>query len=129
MIFNSLNVRILFSCFFLLTSSHNLRSQTITFQDEGLKDVLLNNTGGSWTTVYDENGNSFKVDINQDGEIQLEEALSIYALSIPTWGLDTTIADLIHFKNVEKLTLKDQSINSFLLDGYTWILLLNGKFL
>lgn len=106
--------------FLFISSTLVLEAQTIDFVDNGFKEALLEKTGNSWNTALDINGEQITVDINDDGEIQIDEALRIYTLEPPTWAMDT-IADLVHFTNVHTLLLENQAIDYFDLDGFDWI--------
>lgn len=84
-------------------------AQTINFPDPVFKNMLLS-TRSNYTTVcnaLDINGNYIKLDANNDGEIQVAEALNAYTLEV--WGNSTihitSLTGIEKFSNVKRLLL------------------------
>lgn len=60
-----------------------LNAQIIEFKDDNLKAYLIASNDVTVSTyAKDKDSNTIRVDANQDGEIDLEEALKVYRLSI-----------------------------------------------
>ncbi|TRW26323.1 T9SS C-terminal target domain-containing protein, partial [Flavobacterium zepuense] len=83
-----------------------LQAQTVNIPDPTFKDRLLNPL--TYSTAIDVNGNPMIVDANNDGEIQLSEALEVYELSL---GDAWTIADLTGIEYFTNLRVFNFSYN------------------
>jgi len=103
---------------FLFISPFGLFGQTIDFNDSGLKDYLinkncvdtLNNFNAPWSTPIIKHIN---VDLNNDNEIQISEALSVEKLNINDFGDHFSILsvqDLSHFENLKWLQLTSMNL-------------------
>lgn len=93
--------------FVLIFISNVSFCQTITFTDSELKSYLLNEACAD-TTSTPIWGTLFDVDINNDNEIQVSEALSIKYLSIEDPSLIYIIQsldDLVQFENLVSLNV------------------------
>ncbi|WP_296313714.1 T9SS type A sorting domain-containing protein [Winogradskyella sp. UBA3174] len=101
-------------CFLFCTYSY---SQVINFPDDNFKTKLLSAVSGNGV-AYQCNGNSFKVDANNDGEIEVSEALLVCSLAIS----DSNISDLTgieFFTNLEHLQCNNNLITELDLSALT----------
>lgn len=108
------NILFNFLFFLVCTSSY---SQIINFPDTNFKTKLLSAESGNGI-AYQCNGNSFKVDVNNDGEIEVSEALLVCNLAIS----DSNISDLTgieFFTNLEHLQCNNNSISELDLSALT----------
>jgi Leucine-rich repeat (LRR) protein len=110
-------------CFF-----NGLSAQVINFPDANFKAALL--LGGEMSdNVVDLNGNRIKIDLNNDGEIQIDEALNVSELRIS----NSQISSLIGIENFTKLNLLDcrdtqlTTINLSALNNLTYLDCSNNK--
>lgn len=98
--------------FTLLVSPLAIYSQNIQFEDLELKRYLINE---NCVDTNNNNTRTISLDFNNDGEIQISEALIINNLFIET-NVNTykikVFNDLQYFKNLRRLTIL-ASINSF----------------
>jgi hypothetical protein len=98
--------------FLLLTFCflNGLNAQIIDFKySTDFKNILLNSTALS-SIAKDKNGNNLKIDVNDDHEIQVNEALNVHQLSINnskgTFGVITSdVSGIEFFTNLTKLEL------------------------
>lgn len=58
-----------------------VNSQVINFSDINLKNKLLQ-AGVNSSIAYDANHNQIKIDVNNDNEIEINEALLVYELNV-----------------------------------------------
>lgn len=88
-------------------------AQTINFPDPNFKNALLSNV-----TALDSTGNPLIIDANNDGEIQVSEALLVnnLLLSAPTAGV-TDITGISSFLNLKNLHITNQNISAVNLTG------------
>lgn len=89
----------------LFIVSQNTYCQIITFTDLELKDYLLNEPCAH-TSSTPEWGTLFDVDINNDNEIQVSEALAIKYINVADASLTYSIQsldDLVQFENLVSL--------------------------
>ena len=92
-------------CSFLLSSF--LMAQNITFEDVGLKNYLVNELCVDTAYTFWGTGH-VNVDLNNDNEIQVEEAEQVTQLMVEDFGDQYqifTVQDLSHFKNLRWLKL------------------------
>ena len=68
---------LIFATFFIL----NMNGQVIDFQDSNLKSLLLLSSTDN-SIARDLNGDNFKIDANNDSEIQLSEAIQVSYLNL-----------------------------------------------
>lgn len=92
----------IFPLIFVLFLSFNLNAQIISIPDPYFKAKLVaaNTSNGIAKNSF---GNSFKIDVNSNGEIEVSEALNVYQLIITTNVLNTT-ADLTNLSGIEYFT-------------------------
>lgn len=77
-------------------------SQIVTIADANFKTKLLA-ASPSNTTAMDLSGNYFKIDINNDGEIQVSEALQVKELNLLLSGNIASLDGINSFTNITKL--------------------------
>lgn len=95
-------------------------AQTINFTDSNFKAVLLfSNTTN--TVAKNSSGTNIKIDINNDGEIQLSEALNVFQLNVTTNSMpDITSMDGIqYFTNLTYLNCNNNAFTSLDLTALT----------
>lgn len=91
-------------CFF-----SNLSAQTITFPDSNLKARLLLAQNGNGIAYH--NGNSFKIDSNNDNEIQVSEALMVHNLVLYNCSI-SNLSGLENFINLTHLNCANNFIST-----------------
>lgn len=95
-------------------------SQIINFPDANFKARLLKSSYTS-EIAKDNGGNKFKIDYNNDGEIELNEALNVYQLNIDQPYFDeqiiTDLSGINNFKNLTVLYCRSNKITDFDLTG------------
>ncbi|GAA4817097.1 T9SS type A sorting domain-containing protein [Litoribaculum gwangyangense] len=109
------NILFNFLFFLVCTSSY---SQIINFPDTNFKAKLLSAVSGNGIAYACNNGNSIKIDVNNDGEIEVSEALLVCSLAIS----DSNISDLTgieFFTNLEHLQCNNNSISELDLSALT----------
>jgi hypothetical protein len=109
------NILFNFLFFLVCTSSY---SQIINFPDTNFKAKLLSAVSGNGIAYACNNGNSIKIDVNNDGEIEVSEALIVCSLAIS----DSNISDLTgieFFTNLEHLQCNNNSISELDLSALT----------
>ena len=90
--------------------------QNIIFQDPIFKQVLLSASPDNNIAKNSSNQN-IKIDTNDDGEIQLSEALEVYSLYIYEKTI-TSIGGINQFQNLEKLELfSNRNLRAIHLNG------------
>ena len=92
--------KIYFLCFLLATVYTD--AQIINIPDSFLKAKLLS-ASQSTNVAKDINNNSIKIDTNNDGEIQVSEALTVYRLNVGETSM-TNITGISYFTNVRVLS-------------------------
>lgn len=92
----------LFSCAFM-------QAQIVNIPDANFKNALLNNTVADFDGdgVYDGD-----VDVNNDGEIQISEALSVVNLNISSSNI-SDLTGIEAFLSLEYLLVEDNNLSSF----------------
>ncbi|PZX92625.1 T9SS C-terminal target domain-containing protein [Flavobacterium aquariorum] len=80
---------------------NSLNAQIINFPDAIFKAKLLESDYSN-TIAKDINGNSIKIDINNNNEIEVTEALSVYFLSIESSSIDD-LTGILNFSNLYHL--------------------------
>lgn len=85
-------------------------AQIVNIPDPVFKALLLS-ADESNSIAKDENQNSIRIDANQDGEIQISEALTVYSLGISDNNL-TSLTGIEAFGNLSVLTLSSTSLVS-----------------
>ncbi|UOK41853.1 MULTISPECIES: DUF7619 domain-containing protein [Flavobacterium] len=99
---------------FLLFGKVN--AQTIIFGDVNLKNRIL------WNSVCkDINGATFTVDVNNDLEIQVSEALNVYQINLDSWSNTdlTSLSGIEYFTNLTVLRCESNSLNSINVSSLT----------
>ncbi len=91
--------------FFFLICSMSMTAQVIEFTDNVFKSRLLASNTSNGIGI-NENGNSIKIDANNNGEIEISEAFLVYELNISTSSLNTVndVFDLTGISNFQNLT-------------------------
>lgn len=88
-------------------------AQTITFTDLAFKNVLLSaNAVTNFNIAKDLAGNPATIDTNNDGEIQVSEALEISYLNVLGTNAIQNIEGIHFFENLKTLLVQSQQINS-----------------
>lgn len=85
-------------------------AQIISFPDVNFKSKLLEATPDN-SIAYNSSYQYFKIDANNDGEIQLTEAAAVAGLSIPNANI-VSIQGIESFVNLEYLNCENNSINA-----------------
>ena len=88
-----------------------LNSQIISFSDINLKNKLLQASVNS-SIAYDINYNQIKIDLNNDNEIEINEALLVSALNVSQSNIND-INGLEFFNNMINLNCSYNNISSF----------------
>lgn len=96
---------------FLMTMFSALQAQIATIPDVKLKNKLLSSTATN-NIAFNSTGSSIKIDANNDGEIQMAEALSVYKLNIDN-SLIANVNGLEAFSNLKELNLMSNNLTSF----------------
>ncbi len=99
---------VLFFCF-------NVNSQIINFPDANFKAKLLA-ASSSNTTAKNLSGQNFKIDSNNDGQIQQSEALQVSQLYIPNSNLSNIIG-IEYFINLKLLNCSNNQLTSINLNS------------
>lgn len=94
----------------------NLSAQIINFPDPNLKARLLLATNGNGIAYH--NGNSFKIDSNNDNEIQVSEALLVNNLVLYNCGI-SNLTGLEYFINLTHLNCGNNTISTLDLSPFT----------
>ncbi|MCC6584746.1 MAG: T9SS C-terminal target domain-containing protein, partial [Chitinophagales bacterium] len=98
---------LLLVCFVFAT---NTQAQIINIPDANFKEILLQaNTSNS--IAGDSLGNSIKIDINNNQEIELNEALNVYYLSIQYNNIIDSVNGIEFFTNLTGLRLEDLDLS------------------
>ena len=101
----------------------------INIPDANFKSILLSANSTNYIAANDEYGYyNNKIDLNNDGEIQLSEANKIYKLSLDTDSSTDNIFDLTgisSFKNLFYLDTSDNQVTTF--DQYSLSNMINLK--
>ncbi len=101
--------------FFILNANFCF-TQTIQFEDKILETKLLKEFNG----VLKSRTSTSNLDINNNGNIEISEALNVQEIVLKLDGCLTTLNDLKHFKNLVALSIKnsffEESIGSLTLN-------------
>ena len=98
--------------FLLLSKSIN--AQIINIPDINFKNKLLSataNVGPAYFIAADVYGNNIAVDINNNGEIELSEALRVYKLTVQNCNI-TNLSGIEYFTNINYLNCADNLLIS-----------------
>ncbi|UPQ80795.1 T9SS type A sorting domain-containing protein [Flavobacterium azooxidireducens] len=88
-------------------------AQNINFTDLAFKNVLLSaNAVTNFNIAKDLDGNPATIDTNNDGEIQVSEALEISYLNVLGTNAIQNIEGIHFFENLKTLLVQSQQINS-----------------
>lgn len=93
-------IALIISTIFLISNSF---AQIINFPDANFKAKLLEAQGGVGIAYRCSNGSSFKIDANNNGEIEVSEALEVCQLHVE----DAEISDMTGIEYFTNLTLLD----------------------
>lgn len=85
---------------FLIVFGVNLKAQVISFKDANFKEMLVKSNSSLYAS--DLNGNQTKVDRNDDGEVDQNEALNISFLLIQNGNI-TNLSGIEYFINLEHI--------------------------
>ncbi|NUY80840.1 hypothetical protein HUK80_08045 [Flavobacterium sp. MAH-1] len=91
-------------------------SQNINFPDANFKAKLVS-ASPSNNIASNAQGNHFKIDVNNDGEIQQSEAVLVYSLNIIGGGI-TSIAGIEYFSELRNLDITANTISANSLQGF-----------
>ena len=94
----------------------NLSAQIINFPDSNLKARLLLAANGNGIAYH--NGNSFKIDSNNDNEIEVSEALLVNNLVLYNCGI-SNLSGLEYFINLTHLNCGNNTISTLDLTPFT----------
>ena len=94
----------------------NLSAQIINFPDSNLKARLLLAANGNGIAYH--NGNSFKIDSNNDNEIEVSEALLVNDLVLYNCGI-SNLSGLENFINLKHLNCGNNTISNLDLTPFT----------
>lgn len=93
-----------FSAFLFLVVCVGINAQVIEFDSSTFKHNILN------TKQYNFEKEEVTIDINNDGEIDVEEALKVTRLKVFNRFGISDVSDIRHFKNLKELELSGVSI-------------------
>lgn len=93
-----------------MTMFSALQAQIVTIPDVKLKNKLLSSTATN-NIAINSTGSSIKIDANNDGEIQLSEALAVEKLYVENSTI-VNISGLEAFSNVKELNLMSNNLIS-----------------
>lgn len=113
-------IKIVFILFFIPFYS---LGQSIEIPDERFKEVLLSASDES-RIAYDLNGRKTKIDLNDDGEIQILEAENIAELDLYESGI-RNLEGLQYFKNLRRLCCLRNRIDSINIESLPNLIRLN----
>lgn len=102
-------IRIYFSVF-LMFSVLFVNAQVIEFEDENFKAKLLQSSSSN-EIAKDGNGKTFKIDANNNGEIEESEALVVDELKF--YGKMSDLTGLEYFKNLTRLSCGECNLEYF----------------
>ncbi len=86
----------------------NMRGQIIDFSDANFKAKLLQAEEGSFI-AFDSEGNTMKIDGNEDGEIELNEALAVHGLNV--YPNISNLSGIEFFTNLKSLYIPDNNLS------------------
>lgn len=97
----------------------SLNAQVISFNDANFKNKLLasninNNIASNLA------GNYFKIDTNNNGEIEITEAFQVRSINVSNSSI-TNITEILNFTNIVYLTLDNNQINNLILDNLLYL--------
>ncbi|TDP59364.1 T9SS type A sorting domain-containing protein [Flavobacterium dankookense] len=98
---------------FILLISYSANSQIITFPDANFKTRLLQSASFN-DIAKNDNNISFKIDSNNDGQIQVSEALLVNELNLNSFNFPVTsyISDLTGLESFQNLRILNCSKNN-----------------
>lgn len=95
---------------------NGLSAQIINFPDANFKARLLAAKATDGFTAKDMSGNYFKIDANNDGEIDESEALNVSELALGIYENIASLSGLEYFKNLVAIYINQQSLSMTTLD-------------
>lgn len=115
----NLNFMKYFYLFAFIIVAQTINSQIITIPDANFKAKLLE---ADWTNqiAIDYDGNSIKIDTNNNGEIEVSEAWSVVTLDVSSSNI-SSLAGLEHFFYIDNFTCNSNLLTSFDFDNLTFI--------
>ena len=102
-----------------------INSQVINFSDTNLKNKLLQADVNS-SIAFDANYNQIMVDINNDNEVEINEALLVYALYVTNSNINN-LNGLEFFNNMIDLDCNSNNITNFDFTLFPNLLYFNGN--
>ena len=90
---------------------NNATNPVVYIPDFNFKDQLLNAGLPEATFILGADNLPVIVDVNDDGEIQYDEALLVYTIELPQFNI-ATMEGVQHFTNLRRLNLADNNLNS-----------------
>ncbi|ASK31698.1 hypothetical protein CEY12_16955 [Chryseobacterium sp. T16E-39] len=109
-----MNTKLLSLLFFLLLSFAG-KGQIVTIPDWNFKTKLLSADSSNFT-AKDLSGNYFKIDANNDGEIQISEAEQVSYILVDYSGISSLVG-ISSFTNLKNLYCRNNSLVSLDLQG------------
>ncbi len=103
--------------FIIISFTSFCNAQIVNIPNANFKAKLIA-ANASNTTAKDLSGNYFKIDTNNDGEIQLTEALQVSSIDV-FWSNITSIQGISAFTNLQFLNCAWNSISNIDLSGLT----------
>ena len=94
---------------FLMLFCFKAYTQIVDIPDANFKAVLL-----SGTITTDADFNLIELDTNNDGEVQISEALSVFGISVPadSTAMITDVTGIEAFSNLERLWISEHSVTA-----------------
>ncbi|HEX8562173.1 MAG TPA: T9SS type A sorting domain-containing protein [Flavobacterium sp.] len=102
----------------LALASAALNAQNVNIPDANFKSRLLA-ASPSNQTAKDLSGNYFKIDANNDGEIQVTEAANVSYLFVPSFPYISSLEGILSFTNIEVLWCGVNDLTELNLNGLT----------
>lgn len=107
----------------LILNGTSVLSQNISFTDPDFKAFLLRSSAENSITI-NLNGNAFNIDQNNDGEIEIAEALQVSELDLNCWpslcdglGFITSIDGVRNFTNLKSLKCRNGHLTALDVSG------------
>lgn len=94
---------------FLMLFCFKAYAQIVDIPDANFKAVLL-----SGTITTDADFNLIELDTNNDGEVQISEALTVFGISVPadSTAMITDVTGIEAFSNLERLWISEHSVTA-----------------
>lgn len=114
----------------ILCFGFNVKAQVVTIPDSVFKQLLVTSNSSSNICALDLNNNAFSVDANNDGEIQVSEALQVGYLDIDNGFGTTSISNLEgiqFFTNLVDLNCANNALTSLNVSGLSHLVSLDCR--